>query len=65
MNAPILPETFYPDEPLEERLDRWFTLEDEAREYNRREVEKYDEPRMPRWLVGCTNESQLRQYGVM
>lgn len=65
MNAPAMPSDFYPNETEEERIDRWLTLEAEAREYNRREIEKYEEPRMPRWLVGCTNESQLRQYGVM
>lgn len=67
MNAPQLPADFYPDEPLEERIDRWFTLEDEARQMRERDLMKYEEPLPPRpfWMRDCTHEGTLRMRGYM
>lgn len=66
MQIPELPADFYPDEPEEERISRWLVLEEEAAEMQRRDMEPYEEPQPPRlpfWMVGCTNESVLRYYG--
>jgi len=67
MNAPVLPDTFYPDEPLEERIDRWFTLEDEARQMRERDLRKFEEPLPPRpfYMRDCTNEDVLFTLGYM
>jgi len=68
MKIPDMPDTFYPDEPLEERINRWLTLEAEAEEVQRHEAVKYDNPRPPKlpfWMRECTNESALRMWGVM
>ena len=66
MKISDMPDTFYPDEPLEERINRWLTLEAEAEEMQRRDKIPYEEPRpprIPRWLAGCTNDVILWQYG--
>ena len=68
MKIPDMPDTFYPDEPEYERINRWLTLEAEAEEMQRREAVKFDNPRPPKlpfWMKGCTNESALRMWGVM
>ena len=67
MNAPQIPANFYPDEPQDERIARWLTLEAEAAEMQRRDVEKLEEPRVPRpyWMRDCTNEDVLMMRGYM
>lgn len=65
MNAPQMPADFYPDENQEERIVRWLTLEAEAAEMQRRDIQQWEEPqplRLPHWMQGCCNESVLRYY---
>ena len=66
MQKPVLPDSFFPDESEEERISRWLILEAEAAEMRRRDMEPYEEPQPPRlpfWMVGCTNEDALRNWG--
>lgn len=66
MNAPILPDTFYPDEPYEERISRWLVFEQEAEEMQRRErVAHEPTPPRPFWMRDCTNEIVLMQRGYL
>lgn len=66
MNAPAIPSNFYPNEPQEERIVRWLTLEAEAQEMQRRERVAYEPtPPRPFWMRDCTNEIVLMQRGYL
>ena len=66
MNAPYIPANFYPNEPQEERIIRWLTLEAEAAEMQRRERVAYEPiPPRPFWMRDCMNEEVLMQWGYM
>jgi hypothetical protein len=68
MIKPNIPSYFYPDEPEEDRINMWLTLEAEAEEMQRHDLLPYEEPRpprIPRWLAGCTNEDVFIQRGYI
>jgi len=66
MKIPDMSDTFYPDEPEDERINRWLTLEAEAAEMQRRERVAHEPmPPRPFWMRDCTNEDVLMQWGYM
>jgi len=67
MIAPELPADFFPELPEEERISRWFVLEEEALEAQCHDVMLGEEPEMPRpfWMRDCTHEGALRMRGYL